>query len=119
MSRMFTASADFAPLPSEFEPCGTEDYIAQIFGTIPVAHATGGLNKIINGKTGFLYHPNTPERLAQVMIDLAQKKLKNAKYFDKVIREGAKRLRSVYSWKTVAKEQYERLYWELMFGPAD
>ena len=119
MSRMFTAAADFALMPSDFEPCGTEDFIAQIFGTIPVAHATGGLKKIVNGKTGFLYEPNTPERLAAVMVDLAQKKLKNAKCFDKIIREGAKRLRSVYSWKTVVKEQYERLYWELMFGPAE
>ncbi len=116
MSRMFTAAADFALLPSEFEPCGTEDFIAQAFGTIPVAHATGGLKKIINGKTGFLYEPNSAEKLCSVMVDLAQKKLKNAKCFDKVIREAAKILRQKYTWKSVAKEEYERLYWELMFG---
>ncbi len=116
MSRTFTAAADFALLPSEFEPCGTEDFIAQAFGTIPVAHATGGLKKIVDGKTGFLYEPNTPERLAAIMIELVQKKLKNAKCFDKIIREAAKTLRQKYSWKSVAKEQYERLYWELMFG---
>ncbi len=116
MSRMFTAAADFALLPSDFEPCGTEDFIAQAFGTIPVAHATGGLKKIINGKTGFLYEPNSAEKLCSVMVDLAQKKLKNAKCFDKVIREAAKILRQKYTWKSVAKEEYERLYWELMFG---
>ena len=116
MSRMFTASADFALMPSEFEPCGTEDFIAQIFGTIPVAHATGGLKKIVNGKTGFLYEPNTPEKLSSLMVDLSQKKLKNAKYFDKIIREAARRVRSDFTWKNVAKEHYEVLYWNLMFG---
>ncbi|MBQ6028621.1 MAG: glycogen/starch synthase [Treponema sp.] len=116
MSRMFTAAADFALLPSDFEPCGTEDFIAQAFGTIPVAHATGGLKKIINGKTGFLYEPDSAEKLCSVMVELAQKKLKNAKCFDKVIREAAKSLRQKYTWKSVAKEEYERLYWELMFG---
>ncbi|MCR5045980.1 MAG: glycogen/starch synthase [Treponema sp.] len=116
MSRMFTAAADFALLPSDFEPCGTEDFIAQIYGTIPVAHATGGLKKIVNGKSGFLYEPNTPERLAALMLELAQKKLKNAKCYDKIIRQAYKQLRLNYTWKSVAKEQYERLYWELMFG---
>ena len=116
MSRMFTAAADFALLPSDFEPCGTEDFIAQVYGTIPVAHSTGGLKKILDGKTGFLYEPNTPDRLAALMVELSQKKLKNAKCYDKIIREAAKTLRQKYSWKSVAKEQYERLYWELMFG---
>lgn len=116
MSRMFTAIADFAPLPSEFEPCGTEDFIAQIYGTLPLAHATGGLKKIIDGKTGFLYEPNTAVRLSEAMQDLAQKKLKNPKCFDKMIREAARHLRANYTWKSVAKNQYERLYWELIFG---
>ena len=116
MSRMFTAAADFALLPSEFEPCGTEDFIAQIYGTLPVAHATGGLKKILNGKTGFLYEPNTPDRLLDLMVELSQKKLKNDKRFEKMIREAAKHLRVNYTWKSVAKNQYERLYWELMFG---
>ncbi len=116
MSRMFTAAADFALLPSEFEPCGTEDFIAQIYGTLPVAHATGGLKKILNGKTGFLYEPNTPDRLAGLMVELAQKKLKNAKCFDKQIRDAAKHLRVNYTWKSVAKNQYEQLYWQLMLG---
>lgn len=116
MSRMFTAAADFALLPSEFEPCGTEDYIAQIYGTLPVAHATGGLKKIHDGKTGFLYSPNTPDRLCALMSELAQKKLKNPNCYDKMIREAASRVRSDSSWKSVAKNEYERLYWDLFFG---
>nr|MCR5763275.1 glycogen/starch synthase [Treponema sp.] len=39
LSRLCIASSDFAIMPSEFEPCGTEDFIAQIFGTVPIAHA--------------------------------------------------------------------------------
>ncbi len=114
MSRMFTAAADFALLPSDFEPCGTEDFIAQIYGTIPVAHATGGLKKIVDGKTGFLYEPNTASRLSDFVVELSQKKLKNAKIFDKIIREAARLVRSEYTWKSVAKDRYERLYWDLL-----
>mgnify|MGYP003320229804 CR=1 FL=1 len=48
LTRLCTAAADFAVFPSNFEPCGLEDFIAQIYGTLPVAHATGGLCKIID-----------------------------------------------------------------------
>ena len=50
IARMVAAVNDFIVLPSYFEPCGLEDYIAQSYGTLPVAHKTGGLNKIIDEK---------------------------------------------------------------------
>ncbi len=110
-SRLFTASADFAVLPSEFEPCGTEDFIAQIFATIPVAHATGGLKKIIDGKTGFLYKPNDADTLAQTLLRLAREKDESPEKFRSIIQEAARHVKTRYSWESVARE-YERLYTE-------
>ncbi len=108
--RLCTAAGDFAVLPSEFEPCGLEDFIAQIFGTVPVAHATGGLKKIINGKTGFTYAPNTPEVLASELERLSLEKKENTAAFDGIIRDAAAYVALEYSWKNVAKEKYEKLY---------
>jgi starch synthase len=75
LARQAVAISDFLVLPSVFEPCGLEDFIAQIFGTIPVAHAVGGLQKIEDGKTGFLYASsggdNDSGALARLLIDLA------------------------------------------------
>ena len=81
-ARQIICAADFVVLPSAFEPCGLEDYIAQILGSIPVAHAVGGLQKIVNGKTGFLYQTEEEkaeeETLADLLVFLAQKMLKES-----------------------------------------
>ena len=75
LARMAVATSDFLVLPSMFEPCGLEDYIGQIYGTIPVAHAVGGLKKIENGRNGFLYASknsgNDIGELSRILIDLA------------------------------------------------
>lgn len=43
LSRRLYAGADVILVPSRFEPCGLVQLIGQRYGTIPVAHATGGL----------------------------------------------------------------------------
>lgn len=43
LSRRMYAGADVVLVPSRFEPCGLVQLIGQRYGTIPVAHATGGL----------------------------------------------------------------------------
>jgi starch synthase len=43
MSRRLYAAADVVLVPSRFEPCGLVQLIAQRYGALPVAHATGGL----------------------------------------------------------------------------
>ncbi len=111
LSRLSIASADFAVFPSFFEPCGLEDLIAQIYGTIPVAHATGGLCKIIDDETGFLYKDNTPEELASVLHSLAVIKIRaGGNIFNSMTSYTARNVRTEFSWETVTREKYIPLY---------
>lgn len=104
LSRLCIAAADFAVMPSEFEPCGTEDFIAQVLGTLPVAHATGGLNKILNNETGFLYKDNTPESLADILRPLIKISNRAGKEVFHTMKAFASAyIRDNYSWEKVAK----------------
>jgi starch synthase len=67
--RMF-AAADFAVVPSRFEPCGLVQMYAQRYGALPIAHATGGLRDTIvdcdaalDTGTGFLFDDVTSASL--------------------------------------------------------
>lgn len=61
------AAGDFFVIPSRYEPCGLTDFIAQLFGNLPIVHHIGGLVKVIDGETGFAYHENSPEVLAEAL----------------------------------------------------
>jgi starch synthase len=66
MAHWLTAAADVQLMPSRFEPCGLSQLYAQRYGTLPVAHNTGGLADTIvdatpdnlkgGTATGFLFH---------------------------------------------------------------
>lgn len=114
LTRLCTAVADFIALPSKFEPCGLEDFIAQLFGTIPIAHATGGLCKIIDEQTGFLYWPDTAEELASIIKSLIMLKQAEPELFNNMISYAAQYVKEHYSWRTVVKEQYLKLYKSLL-----
>ena len=67
--RLF-AGADFALVPSRFEPCGLVQLYAQRYGALPIAHATGGLSDTIvdfdaalETGTGFLFDEVTAAAL--------------------------------------------------------
>jgi starch synthase/alpha-amylase len=56
------AAADFILMPSRFEPCGLPQMIAPIYGTLPIAHDTGGIHDTVvhldaykNTGNGFLF----------------------------------------------------------------
>ncbi len=55
-ARAMFAGSDFLLMPSRFEPCGLSQMYAQKFGSLPIAHKTGGLaDTIEDGRTGFLF----------------------------------------------------------------
>jgi ADP-glucose type glycogen/starch synthase len=47
LSHMGYAAADFVLMPSLFEPCGLVQMIGCLFGSLPVARQTGGINDTI------------------------------------------------------------------------
>ena len=65
MARRIIAGSDFFLMPSRFEPCGLTQMQAQRYGTLPIAHAVGGLmDTIEHGVTGLLFAELTVEGLA-------------------------------------------------------
>jgi starch synthase len=109
-ARLCVAVGDFMILPSLFEPCCLEDFIAQIFGTIPIAHAIGGLQKLIDNETGFLYKPNTPEVLADIILEKADDFRKNPDTYLNLISNSIGYIRKNYSWENIISTQYIPLY---------
>ena len=62
LSRLAYAASDFMLMPSLFEPCGLPQMICQLYGSIPVAHDTGGIRDTVstleiekNSGDGFLF----------------------------------------------------------------
>jgi starch synthase len=55
-ARTLFAGSDFLLMPSRFEPCGLSQMYAQRFGSLPIAHRTGGVGEtVFDGKTGLLF----------------------------------------------------------------
>lgn len=122
LARLVVASSDFIVLPSEFEPCGLEDMIAQFFGTIPIARAVGGLLKILDGETGFLYggdsSPNDPRELARTVLRLSSRftetggtKSVGAPFRD-IVRRAARAVAVNADWDRIIRDSYIPLYLE-------
>jgi ADP-glucose type glycogen/starch synthase len=62
LSHLGYAASDFMLMPSRFEPCGLPQMISAIYGSLPVAHDTGGIHDTIthldaykNSGNGFLF----------------------------------------------------------------
>ncbi len=53
LSRLAYAASDFTLMPSRFEPCGLPQMVAPIYGSLTIAHNTGGLRDTV--------HPLSPD----------------------------------------------------------
>ena len=74
VAHRITAGCDILLMPSRFEPCGLNQLYAMRYGTVPVAHATGGLKDTVRPYsdisedmdgigTGFLFSPPTVDSM--------------------------------------------------------
>jgi starch synthase len=63
LAKLIYAASDFFLIPSEYEPCGLTDYIAQLSGSIPIVHRVGGLVKVRDGENGFCYEEQSAAAL--------------------------------------------------------
>jgi starch synthase len=60
-------AGDYFVIPSRFEPCGLTDFIAQLYGNIPIVHHVGGLVKVVDGETGLAYRGSDPGELLHAL----------------------------------------------------
>ncbi|WP_043091019.1 glycosyltransferase, partial [Xanthomonas sp. SHU 166] len=68
LARRMFAGSDFLLMPSRFEPCGLSQMYAQRFGSLPIAHATGGLiDTVDDGVTGFLFEEASADGLRRCL----------------------------------------------------
>jgi starch synthase len=74
-AHLLVSGADILAIPSLFEPCGLVQMYAQRYGTLPLAHRTGGLGDSITDlddvgrgpPTGFLFSPASPDALVTAL----------------------------------------------------
>ena len=112
LAHQMQAGADILLMPSHFEPCGLTQLYALKYGTIPVVHATGGLEDTVapyNGRTGagtgFKFATYTPAAFVGA-VQQAILLHKQPKKWQKLMRNA---MACDFSWQASAKE-YEKLY---------
>lgn len=102
------AAGDFFVIPSRYEPCGLTDFIAQLFGNLPIVHHIGGLVKVVDGETGFAYHENSPEVLCDAMHE-ARRVFKDKARIRTMQTAAVKKIAEQHTWEHVM-DSYVQLY---------
>ncbi len=104
------AGGDFFVNAAYTEPCGLTDFMAQLMGNVPIVHWVDGLEKVIDGETGYTYIDQNPDELTgnihraiAVFRDEPQQHLK-------IIQNAIKLIRREYTWEKVLKKGYMPLY---------
>ncbi len=106
MANRVFAAGDFFILPSRYEPCGLTDFIAQLFGSIPIVHRVGGLVKVIDGVTGLAYEENTPDDLLAAL-ERALVLYDNEALKRRIQGQAVKEIEQKYTWSKVMKKYLE------------
>jgi starch synthase len=116
LAHLIYAGADAFLIPSHFEPCGLSAMYSLKYGTLPIAHATGGLYETIRDYDptnesghGFLFFDSTPEALWDAII-------RAKRYFADPPQWQALMLRAMacdFSWEK-AVPHYEAVYAKIL-----
>ncbi|MCX7984017.1 MAG: glycogen synthase GlgA [Bacteroidetes bacterium] len=115
MAHLIEAGCDMFLMPSKFEPCGLNQMYSMRYGTVPIVHATGGLDDTVedyqgNGKgTGFKFYKYDPKELLKT-IQRALKVYQQPEEWKKIMRNG---MLLDFSWKNSARK-YLNLYKEVL-----
>lgn len=111
LAHQIYAASDFIVIPSKFEPCGLIQMIAMLFGTIPIAHKTGGLkDSIKDGFNGFLFSKYSSEALEEKVVKAVEMWKNDKTTYESMVEHA---LATDFSWKKNAKE-YIILYKKLL-----
>jgi starch synthase len=107
-NRIYVAG-DFFLIPSQYEPCGLTDFIAQLAGNIPIVHHVGGLVKVVDGVTGFAYQDHSHEALMAAMLRAMQVFREQPATIRKMQKDAVLTIHKHFTWDKVMKH-YMRLY---------
>lgn len=107
------AAGDFFLIPSLYEPCGLTDYIAQLFGNIPIVHYVGGLVKVLDRETGFAYQQHSAEALATTMSQALEVYQESPKQLKNMQKAAVQHIQTHYSWQHVMRA-YLSLYYKAL-----
>ncbi|MFN8543290.1 MAG: glycogen synthase GlgA [Candidatus Binatia bacterium] len=112
LAHRMEAGGDVFLMPSRFEPCGLNQMYSLRYGTVPVVHATGGLDdtvvefdpRSLTG-TGFKFRPHAPA----AFLDAIRRALATRRDARAWARLQANGMAQDFSWERAARE-YIRLY---------
>lgn len=109
LANQIYAAGDFFIIPSQFEPCGLTDFMAQLYGNLPIVHGVGGLVKVIHGKTGFSYKDHTALALLKAIKQSLTTYRKEPETIAKMQLQAVQTISRKHTW-TKVKDQYLKLY---------
>ncbi len=123
MEHLAYAASDFILMPSLYEPCGLPQMIAPIYGSLPVAHDTGGIHDTIthmdidrNTGNGFLFEvfdaPGLLWAIAQAMRFYSLPPAIKAQQTTRVMRASA----AEFTHARTARD-YTKLYEKMLHRP--
>lgn len=117
LAKLIYAASDFFLIPSEYEPCGLTDFIAQLMGNIPIVHRVGGLVKVRDGETGFSYDEQTPAALRAVVDRSSRLFASEPARLEEIRRRAFSEIFSHHTWRQVLQDSYLPFYDEALEGP--
>ncbi|MDM5263214.1 glycogen synthase GlgA [Sulfurovum sp. XTW-4] len=113
------AGSDMFLMPSLFEPCGLNQIYSLRYGTLPIVHATGGLDDTIENYdsvhesgTGFKFYNATPEALIGTVQWAVNTWYQDRSGFEKLQHNA---MLKRFNWEEAA-QGYEDLYRHIMQG---
>ena len=105
LAHKIEAGADMFVMPSRYEPCGLNQIYSLRYGTVPVVHATGGLDDTIDEGTGFKFYAYNSEELLAAIRRACQAFADPSRWAE-IMRRG---MAKDFSW-TVSAATYMALY---------
>jgi starch synthase len=105
LSHRIEAGADIFLMPSRYEPCGLGQIYSLRYGTVPLVHATGGLEDTVDEETGFKFREHSPAALAGAL-STALEAYRDREAWTTRMQVGMAR---DFSWEAPARA-YHRLY---------
>ena len=105
LAHRIEAGADMFLMPSRYEPCGLNQIYSLRYGTVPIVHATGGLEDTVDEETGFKFNGYSPANLA-ITVGKALAAFEDRHAWTARMRLG---MAKDFSWDASAA-QYQRLY---------